>query len=156
MFSPHLYSTFTIHNSISAMKKIIFLLCASIFMLSATPALAGPKMDKRHAYVLKNLELDKKTEAALSPVLMQYLQAKKEANKKYDDLKDKYKSAEKAGTLTNAQATELLNAKFERDAKELAVKKRYYTEFLKILKPKTVWYVFDLSNDKKEKIDGKD
>ena len=113
-------------------------------------------MDKRHAYVLKNLELDKKTEAALSPVLMKYLQDKKEANKKYDDLKDKYKSAEKAGTLTNAQATELLNAKFERDAKELAVKKRYYTEFLKILKPKTVWYVFDLSNDKKEKIDGKD
>ncbi len=138
------------------MKKIIFLLCASIFMLSATPAFAGPKMDKRHAYVLKNLELDKKTEAALSPVLMKYLQDKKEANKKYDDLKDKYKSAEKAGTLTNAQATELLNAKFERDAKELAVKKRYYTEFLKILKPKTVWYVFDLSNDKKEKIDGKD
>ena len=138
------------------MKKIIFLLCAPIFMLSAAPAFAGPQMDKRHAYVLKNLELDKKTEAALSPILMQYLKDKKEANKKYDDLKDKYKSAEKAGTLTNAQATELLNAKFERDAKELTVKKRYYTEFLKILKPKTVWYVFDLSNDKKEKIDGKE
>ena len=139
-----------------SMKKIIFLLLTALLTLSTTATFAGTKMDKRHAYVLQNLKLDKKTEAAFSPVLMGYLKAKKEANKEYDDLKDKYKSMEKAGTLTDSQATQLLDAKFTCDAKELEVKKQYYEEFKKILKPKKIWYAFDLANDKMSKIDGKD
>ena len=138
------------------MKKITFLLLTAFLLSLSTATFAGAKMDKRHAYTLKNLKLDKKTQAQFSPILMQYLQEKKEANKKYDDLKDKYKSAEKAGTLTDSQATQLLDAKFECAAKELEVKKRYYSEFLKVLKPKKVYYAFDLANDKMSKIDGKE
>ncbi len=138
------------------MKKISFLMLTAFMLSLSTAVFAGAKMDKRHAYTLKNLKLDKKTQAQFSPILMQYLQDKKEANKKYDDLKEKYKSAEKAGTLTDSQATQLLDAKFECAAKELEVKKRYYAEFLKILKPKKVYYAFDLANDKMAKIDGKD
>ena len=122
----------------------------------STATFAASKLEKRHAYTLKNLNLDKKTEAAFSPILMQYLAEKKAAGKKYDDLKDKYKAAEKAGTLTDGQATQLLEAKFECDAAELEVKKRFYPEFLKVLKPKKVYYAFDLSNDKMSKIEGKD
>ena len=138
------------------MKKIAILLLSAFLLSVSTAAYAGPKIEKRHAYTLKNLRLDKKTEAAFSPVLMQYLKDKKEANKKYDDLKDKYKAAEKAGTLTDSQATQLLEAKFECDAAEQVVKKRYYEEFKKILKPKKIYYAFDLANDKMSKIDGKE
>ena len=139
------------------MKPILTaLLAITLLCAPFTSASAGTKMDKRHAYVLQNLKLDKKTEAAFSPILMGYLKAKKEANKAYDDLKDKYKSMEKAGTLTDGQATQLLDAKLACAAKELEVKKQYYEEFKKILKPKKIWYAFDLANDKMSKIDGKD
>ena len=69
------------------MKKILFLLLTAFLLSITTTTFAGAKMDKRHAYTLKNLKLDKKTQAQFSPILMQYLQDKKEANKKYDDLK---------------------------------------------------------------------
>ncbi|MBR0272815.1 MAG: hypothetical protein IJQ59_01830 [Bacteroidaceae bacterium] len=138
------------------MKKITILLLSAVLLSVSTATFAASKLEKRHAYTLKNLNLDKKTEAAFSPILMQYLTEKKAAGKKYDDLKDKYKAAEKAGTLTDGQATQLLEAKFECDAAELEVKKRFYPEFLKVLKPKKVYYAFDLSNDKMSKIEGKD
>ncbi len=138
------------------MKKFVLLLTAALLLTIPASSFAASKLEKRHAYTLKNLNLDKKTEAAFSPILMQYLKDKKEAGKKYDDLKDKYKAAEKAGTLTDNQATQLLEAKMECDAAELEVKKRYYPEFLKVLRPKKVYYAFDLSNDKMSKIDGRD
>ena len=139
------------------MKRFLFLLTAVVLLsISATPAFAQKKLEKRYEYTLKNLKLNKETEAKFGPVLRAYLTEKKAANEKYDNLKDKYKAAEKAGTLTDSQATQLLEAKFECDAAELEVKKRYYTEFLKVLKPKKVYYAFDLANDKMSKIDGKD
>jgi len=139
------------------MKKFILSLLAAVTLLTAaTPVCAQSKLEKRYAYTLRNLKLDKATEAKFGPVLKAYLTDKKAAEKKYDDLKDKYKSAEKAGTLTDAQATQLLDAKFECAAKELEVKKKYHTEFLKILKPKKAYYAFDYANDKMSKIDGKD
>ena len=138
------------------MKKIAILLLSAFLLSVSTTTFAASKLEKRHAYTLKNLNLDKKTETAFSPILMQYLKDKKEAGKKYDDLKDKYKAAEKAGTLTDNQATQLLEAKMECDAAELEVKKRYYPEFLKVLRPKKVYYAFDLSNDKMSKIEGRD
>ncbi|MBO4802328.1 MAG: hypothetical protein J5545_10790 [Bacteroidaceae bacterium] len=138
-------------------KTLLFLLLTAIFMVAATgTAQAQTKLEKRYTYTLKNLKLDKATAEKFGPVLKAYLTDKKEAEDIYDDVKDKYKAAEKAGTLTDAQATELLNAKFESAEKELAVKKKYLAEFRKILKPKKVYYAFDLASDKMSKIDGKD
>ena len=77
-------------------------------------------------------------------------------NRLLKDVKKKYKAAEKAGTITDAQAKQLFEAKLESESKELAAKKKYYPEFLKVLKPKKVWYAFDLANDKMTKIDGGD
>lgn len=139
------------------MKHLFLSLLAAVTLLTAaTPALAQSKLEKRYTYTLRNLKLDKATEAKFGPVLKAYLTEKKAAEKKYDDLKDKYKSAEKAGTLTDAQATQLMDAKLECAAKELEVKKKYYTEFQKVLKPKKVYYAFDYANDKMSKIEGKD
>ncbi len=138
------------------MNRLITLMAAITLLTVATPTFAQSKLEKRYAYTLRNLRLDKTTEAKFGPVLKAYLTEKKAAETKYDDLQDKYKSAEKAGTLTDAQATQLLDAKFECAAKELEVKKKYYTEFLKILKPKKAYYAFDYANDKMSKIDGKE
>lgn len=139
------------------MRKIVILLLSAVLLgISATPACAQKKLEKRYEYTLKNLKLDKKTEATFGPVLRAYLTEKKAANEKYDNLKDKYKSAEKAGTLTDSQATQLLDAKFECAAKELEVKKKYYEEFKKILKPKKIFYAFDYASEKLSKIEGKD
>ena len=44
----------------------------------------------------------------------------------------------------------------EADAKELEVKKKYYVEFKKVLKPKKIWYAFDYASEKLSKIEGKD
>lgn len=137
------------------MKKIIFALFA-LFLVGTTQLLAQTKAEKRYAYTMKNLHLDKKTEAAFSPILKAYLNERKAAGDVYDNVKKKFKAAEKAGTITDAQAKQLFEAKLESEAKELAAKKKYYPEFLKVLKPKKVWYAFDLANDKMTKIDGTD
>ena len=137
------------------MKKIIFVLVA-IFVIGTTQSFAQSKLEKRYSYTLKNLHLDKKTEAQFAPILKAYLTEKKAAGDIYDDVKDKYKAAEKAGTLTDAQATQLLNAKIQSEQKELDVRKKYLPEFQKVLKPKKVYYAFDFANDKMSKIDGKE
>lgn len=136
--------------------RLLPLILLAIAFTFATTLRAESKLEKRYAYTLKNLKLDKETAAKFGPVLKAYLTEKKAANQKYDDLKDKYKSAEKSGTLTDSQATQLVEAKMECDAKELEVKKKYYEEFRKVLKPKKIYYAFDLSNDKMSKIEGKD
>lgn len=137
------------------MKKIIFVLVA-IFVIGTTQTFAQSKLEKRYSYTLKNLHLDKKTEAQFAPILKAYLTEKKVAGDIYDDVKKKYKAAEKAGTLTDAQATQLLNAKIQSEQKELDVRKKYLPEFQKVLKPKKVYYAFDFANDKMSKIDGKE
>lgn len=139
------------------MKRLITLLLVAAFALSAatTSVSAKTKLEKRYEYTLKNLKLDKQTEAQFAPLLKAFLTEKKAANDPYDDLKDKYKAAEKAGTITDAQAKQLLDAKFTAESKELAIKKKYYAEFAKVLKMKKVWYAFDLANDKMSKIEGK-
>ena len=138
------------------MKRFLILLAVTFALTATITISAKTKLEKRYEYTLRNLKLDKQTEAKFGPVLKAYLTEKKAANDPYDELKDKYKAAEKAGTITDNQAKQLLDAKFEAEAKELAIKKKYYAEFAQILKMKKVWYVFDLTNDKMSKIEGRD
>ena len=139
------------------MKRLITLLLVAAFtMTAATTVSAKSKLEKRYEYTLKKLKLDKQTEAKFAPLLKAYLTERKAANDIYDDVKDKYKAAEKAGTITDNQAKQLMDAKLEAETKELAAKKKYYTEFAKVLKMKKVWYAFDLANEKMSKIEGED
>ncbi|MDE7378454.1 MAG: hypothetical protein K2N13_05755 [Paraprevotella sp.] len=128
----------------------LLLICTTL----STPAMAQSNLELRHQYVMKNLKLNKELTGKFSPVCKNYLEELKIAKSEYSKLKDKYKDAEKNGTLTNGQAEQLLNAKFEADAKELAVRKKYYEEFKKVLPLKKVYYAFDLANDKKSKVKG--
>lgn len=137
------------------MKKILTII-AAFFILAVQPTQAGSKLEKRYAYTLKKLKLDKATEAQFAPVLHKYLEERKAANDIYDDIKDKYKAAEKAGTLTSAQGLALMDAKIESDTKMLAVRKKYLAEFKKYLKGNKIYYAFDYSNDKMSKIEGRD
>lgn len=137
-------------------SSLLVVLLTACLLLGTTQVFAQSKLEKRYTYTLKNLRLDKKTEAQFAPVLKAYLTEKKAAGDIYDDVKKKYKAAEKAGTLTDTQATQLLNAKIESEQKELDVRKKYLPEFRKVLKPKKVYYAFDLAGDKMSKIDGKD
>lgn len=140
------------------MKRLltILLVVAVALMAAPTTAFAKTKLEKRYEYTLKNLKLDKQTEAKFAPILKAYLTERKAANDIYDDVKDKYKAAEKAGTITDAQAKQLMDAKLESETKELAARKKYYPEFAKVLKMKKVWYAFDLANVKMSKIEGRD
>ncbi|MCM1107669.1 MAG: hypothetical protein NC388_01305 [Clostridium sp.] len=136
------------------MKKNRPLAMLLLVAVLAIPACAQSNLELRHQYVMKNLKLNKELSAKFSPVCKSYLEALKQAKSGYSKLKDKYKDAEKNGTLTNGQAEQLLNAKMEADAKELEVKKKYYEEFKKVLPLKKVYYAFDLANDKKSKVKG--
>ena len=139
------------------MKHIALIALTALFLLGGfiCTASAGEKLEKRYEYTMRHLKLDKATAAKFGPVLHKYLEERKEASDKYDDLKDEYKSAIKAGTLTDAQGTELMEAKLEAETRELAVKKKYYPEFKKYLKGNKVYLAFDLANDKMSKIEGK-
>ncbi len=139
------------------MKKIVLGLCCLLCLALVSPtATAQTNRQLRHAYVMKNLNLNKEQTARFGPVLKAYLDELKEAKSNYDKLKDKYRDMEKAGMLTNSQAEQMLNAKFDADAKELVVKKKFYVEFKKVLPLKKVWYAFDLANDKKSKVRGEE
>ena len=107
----------------------------------------------RHAYTMRHLKLDKATAAKFAPVLHKYLEERKVAGDKYDDVKEKYKTAIKAGTINSAQGKALMDAKLASEAMELAAKKKYYAEFMKILKADKVFYAFDLANEKMSKIE---
>lgn len=128
----------------------LLLICTTL----SAPAMAQSNLELRHQYIVKNLKLNKEQTGKFSPVCKNYLEELKVAKSEYSKLKDKYKDAEKNGTLTNGQAEQLLNAKFEADAKELAVRKKYYEEFKKVIPLKKVYYAFDLANDKKSKVKG--
>lgn len=131
---------------------ILAALCCITFSV-AQPASAGRKTDLRVAYTLRKMHLDKATQAAFEPILRDYLAEKKAVTKDYDDLKDKYKAAEKAGTLTDAQATMLLEAKLNADSAEIQLKRKWRSEFARVLSAKQIWYAFDYSGDKMSKIE---
>ena len=119
-------------------------------------ALAGRKADMRVNYVLQNLGVKRDVQEQLKPLLQSYLADKKTANKAYDDMKDKLKASIDNGTLTEKQAQQLLTLKWQADEKELVVKRQYETKFKTVLSAKKTYLCFDLLNDSKSKMLGKE
>lgn len=135
---------------------IVFMLACAMALGGASSAYSAPtKQQKKVAYTLKNLKLDAAKTKALQPVLMEYLNEMKTAQKPYDDLKEKYKTSIKNGTLTDKAATALLAAKWTAAKNEVAVKEKFEKKFAALIPAKKVWYCFDLLNDKMSKIEGK-
>ena len=135
---------------VSSILSILFLLCCGI------DAQAGQKADMRVPYVLQNIGVKRDVQAKLKPLLVSYLADKKAASKEYENMKDKLKPSIEAGTITEKQANALLRAKWLADEKELAVKRQYEEKFKSVLSAKKTYLCFDLLNDKKSKMLGKD
>lgn len=139
-------------------RNRIFLVClltATFILTGFNTASAGQKSDMRVPYVLQNIGVKRDVQAKLKPLLVSYLADKKTANKQYDDMKKKLKTSIDNGTLTEKQAQTLLNLKWQADEKELVVKKDYEKKFKTVLPTKKVFLCFDLLNDSKSKMLGK-
>lgn len=140
------------------MKRIFVYLLLTVFTvsLSVSASAANPnKIQKKTAYVLKNLGISAAQQKSMAPLVTSYLTDLKEAKKKEKDLEDKYARDIEKKTLTDAAAQALLSAKWECDAKELEVKKNYAKRFAAVIPAKKVYLAFDLLNDKMSKIEGK-
>ena len=139
------------------MKTLLVVALALTFSLGNIGTVqAGKKSNMKVAYVLRNVGVKRDVQAKLKPILVSYMADKKAAGKAYDDLKDKLKPSIEAGTITEKQAQQLLNLKWEADEKELAVKRQYETKFKTVLSTKKTYLVFSLLNDSKDKMLSKD
>lgn len=116
--------------------------------LSLTTQASTKKDEKRLAYVVKGLKLDKSTQTKFSPLFRAYQKELREAKDVYNAPKRRLKSQITAGTLSQNQAQSLLNAHWLADEKEVAVKKKYTPLFVKLLGAKKAYQMFRLSNDK--------
>lgn len=139
------------------MNRILSTLLVVLFTAHATCSMAATptKTDKRVTYTITNLRLNAQQQQALKPLLYAYLADLKEAKKQEKSLEKKYESSIKNNTLTDAQAKQLLDARWPSDARELEVKKKYCPKFMAVIPAKKVFRLFGLINDKMSKIDGK-
>lgn len=132
------------------MKKLLVLLVLCMGM-SAGMSVALAQSSKQMAqfnYVMKNLKLTSEQKAKFRPVLMKYYEEISSVKKSYSALKDKYQKADDAGKLTDEQCDLLFNSKNKQEVDELAVRKKYYGEFKKILPVQVAYKAIRLSNDK--------
>ena len=137
------------------MKKLIMtFLIALLPVVGVISVSAQNKEQIKSSYVLKNLRLDKNTASKFKPLFLNYLKEMKVAKDTYDDLKDRYKASIKKGTLTDSQANQLLNAHWNSDACELAVKKKYTTIFTSCIGAKRTFLAFDYASDSMKKMKG--
>jgi hypothetical protein len=137
------------------MKKLIMtFLIALLPVVGITNASAQTKEQIKSSYVLKNLRLDKNTASKFKPLFLNYLKEMKEAKDVYDNVKDKYKASIKKGTLSDSQADQLLNAHWNSDAREIAVKKKYTTIFTSCIGAKRTFLAFDYASDSMKKMKG--
>ena len=70
---------------------------------------------------------------------------------KHDEIQDKYAAAEEKGKLTDAQAEELMQSKFKKDAGELEIRRKYYASLKAIVGAVKARNIMALSNDKLSK-----
>lgn len=130
-----------------------------VFMLIVAVSLfvfaQSDKDRERFDYVVGRMKLDKVTRQKLKPVFFAYRKDLKTAKDVYNNVKDKYATPIKKMTLNVAQARELNNARRNADKKVLDVKSKYEQNFLSILSPQQVCYLFMFANDSKEKRAGR-
>lgn len=132
------------------MKKLLL-----IAIIAILPAVMNAQSDKdktRFTYVTTQMKLSKDMCTKLQPVYYAYLKELHAAKNIYDDMKDKYANQIKKKTLTAEQATALTNARWQSDAKVLAVRKAYTQKFQTILTAQQVYFLFSYSNDSKSKM----
>jgi len=135
------------------MKRFLLILTLAVCPFFAD-SFAQTNREARINYVLQNLGIKRDVQKKLRPLVAAYLEEKKKANYEYDSLKDKLRAKIDLETISNSQADQLLAAKWDSEAKELVLKRKYDKEFRTVLPSKKIYKCFDLLNDKKSKIRG--
>lgn len=130
------------------MKRFI-----SIFalLLCLTTVSAQSKQQLRVAYILEQMKFDRATAAKVKPTIAEFVEALHKNKDKHDEIQDKYAAAEEKGKLTDAQAEELMQSKFKKDAGELEIRRKYYASLKAIVGAVKARNIMALSNDKLSK-----
>lgn len=130
------------------MKRFI-----SIFalLLCLTTVSAQSKQQLRVAYILEQMKFDRATAAKVKPTIVEFVEALHKNKDKHDEIQDKYAVAEEKGKLTDAQAEELMQSKFKKDAGELEIRRKYYASLKAIVGAVKARNIMALSNDKLSK-----
>lgn len=130
------------------MKRFI-----SIFalLLCLTTVSAQSKQQLRVAYIIEQMKFDRATAAKVKPTITEFVEALHKNKDKHDEIQDKYAAAEEKGKLTEAQAEELMQSKFKKDAGELEIRRKYYASLKAIVGAVKARNIMALSNDKLSK-----
>jgi Spy/CpxP family protein refolding chaperone len=129
-----------------------FILSTLLGLGSATVIAQGPPPPPQHgkhhdkpdkeemeaqfvAHVTHELKLTPEESQAFWPVHAKYMEEMKALRK---ERKGIMKDAKDDGEITDEEAKTMMNSHFEMKEKELAIEKKYHTEFLKVLPPKKV------------------
>lgn len=110
------------------MKKIVLMALMLTFCVTTTIQ-AGAKREARKAYIIKQTKLTSEQKSKVLPVLEAFLEEISNNKKRHDAVKDKYHAADLAGKLTPSQAEEIMTSKFNKDEKELSIRRTYYSKF---------------------------
>jgi hypothetical protein len=130
------------------MKRFFLLLAA---LLCLTLAQAQRKQMARVNYIMEQMHFDRTTASKVRPTVQAFVEALHTNKDKHDAVQDKYLAAEESGKLTDAQAEELMQSKFRKDAGELDIRRQYYTRFKALVGAAKARRILALSNDKLSK-----
>lgn len=130
------------------MKRYFLLLAA---LLCLTLAQAQRKQMARVNYIMEQMHFDRATASKVRPTVQAFVEALHTNKDKHDAVQDKYLAAEESGKLTDAQAEELMQSKFRKDAGELDIRRQYYTRFKALVGAAKARRILALSNDKLSK-----
>lgn len=130
------------------MKRFFLLLAA---LLCLTLAQAQRKQMARVNYIMEQMHFDRATASKVRPTVQAFVEALHTNKDKHDAVQDKYLAAEESGKLTDAQAEELMQSKFKKDAGELDIRRQYYTRFKALVGAAKARRILALSNDKLSK-----
>ena len=132
------------------MRKYIIALALLAMAGSATLQAQTATQTAHINYVPKNMKLDNATKTKFRPMLLSYYEDIAAVKKDNKELKEKYRAADDAGKLTDAQCDLLFNSKQKQEADELAVRKKYYAQFKTVLTVQQAYKAIRLCNDKVE------
>ncbi len=130
------------------MKRYFLLLAA---LLCLTLAQAQKKQMARVNYIMEQMHFDRATASKVRPTVQAFVEALHTNKDKHDAVQDKYLAAEESGKLTDAQAEELMQSKFRKDAGELDIRRQYYARFKALVGAAKPRRIIALSNDKLSK-----
>lgn len=130
------------------MKRFFLLLAA---LLCLTLAQAQKKQMARVNYIMEQMHFDRATASKVRPTVQAFVEALHTNKDKHDAVQDKYLAAEESGKLSDAQAEELMQSKFKKDAGELDIRRQYYARFKALVGAAKARRILALSNDKLSK-----